>query len=139
MLLDAWLIAAMVCARTGPSKVIDCCDGILRAAVSLAPAFKTLLQAITVAYIGGAMVTRNKRHGWQVITVVVLLFALLITLLPHPDHLSVAMTYPLLVMVFLFGAIDVPFSLWHMSLLSEPYSPQSPDLPSRFQRPPPAL
>jgi hypothetical protein len=85
------------------------------------------------------MVTRNKRHGWQVITAVVLLFALLIILLPHPDHLSAAMTCPLLVIVFLFGAIDVPFSLWHILLLSEPYSPQSPDLPSRFQRPPPAL
>jgi hypothetical protein len=85
------------------------------------------------------MQTRNRHQGWQLITVVVLLFALLIILLPHPDHLSVAMTCPLLVRVFLFGAIDVPFSLWHTSLLSEPYSPQSPDLPSRFQRPPPAL
>jgi hypothetical protein len=85
------------------------------------------------------MVTRNKRHGWQVITVVVLLFALLIILLPHPDHLSVATTHLLLVMVFLFGAIDVQISLWHTSLLSEPYSPQSPDLPSHSQRPPPAL
>jgi hypothetical protein len=85
------------------------------------------------------MVTRDKRQGWLAVTVVVLLFALLIFLLPHPDHLSVAMTCPLLVMVFLFGTIDGPFSLWHMSLLNEPYSPHSPDLPSRFQRPPPAL
>jgi hypothetical protein len=85
------------------------------------------------------MVTRNKRQGWHVTTVVILLFALLMFLLPHPNHPNVAMTCPLLVMVFLFGAIDVPFSLWRVSLLSEPYSPQSPDLPSRFQRPPPAL
>jgi hypothetical protein len=85
------------------------------------------------------MATRNRLQGWHLITVVVLLFALLIFLLPHRDHLSVAMTCPLLAVVFLFGAIDVPSSLWHMSLPSEPHSPQSPDLPSRFQRPPPAL
>jgi hypothetical protein len=49
----------------------------------------------------------QQTSGWQVITVVVLLFALLISLLPRPDHPSVAMTCPLLVTVFLFGAIDV--------------------------------
>jgi hypothetical protein len=85
------------------------------------------------------MVTRNRFQGWLLITVVVLLFALLMFLLPHRDHLSLAVTCPLLATVFLFGAVDVPSSLWHMSLLSEPYSPQSADLPSHFQRPPPAL
>jgi hypothetical protein len=96
-------------------------------------------QAIPVAAYHSVMARRNTGQGWQAITVVVLAFALLMALLPHHDHLSVAMTRPLLVMAFLFGTIDVPSSLWRISLSIEPYSPQSPDLPSRFQRPPPAL
>jgi hypothetical protein len=42
-----------------------------------------------------------------------------------------------LAVVFLFGIVHVPSSLWLRSQVSEEHPPQSPDLPSRFQRPPP--
>jgi hypothetical protein len=81
----------------------------------------------------------NHHQASKTITVVALLFALLIVLLPHPHHLSISMASPLLVMVFLSGTIDVPVSLWHLSRVSKECSLKSPDLPSRFQQPPPAL
>ena len=82
---------------------------------------------------------RSRRQGSQALTVVVLLFALLISLVPHHDHLDAAMICPLLVVAFLLVIPNVSSSLWHLSLRSEHYFPQLPDLPSRFQRPPPSL
>jgi hypothetical protein len=61
---------------------------------------------------------------------------LLLVLLPHPHQLCGAMAGPVLATVFLFGAILIPLSLWQAT---EVHAPQSPALPFRFQRPPPAL
>lgn len=78
----------------------------------------------------------QKQRAWKAVAVVLL--TLLLVLLTHPHHLTGAMACPVLAMVFLFGIIEIPFSLWRLSQLSEEYPQQSPDLPSRFQRPPPA-
>jgi hypothetical protein len=85
------------------------------------------------------VVRRGQRQRWQAVTVVGLLLALLVSLLPHHDHSGLTMTCPLLVIVLLFGTIDALSSSWRFSLSSETRSRQSPDLLSRFQRPPPAL
>jgi hypothetical protein len=83
--------------------------------------------------------SRSRQYRWrEKIAASAVLFTLLLVLLPHPHYLTVVATYPVLAVVFLFGAVYVPRSLWSLSLLSETHLPQSPDLPSRFQRPPPA-
>jgi hypothetical protein len=81
----------------------------------------------------------GKNQAWKTLAVIALLFALAVILLPHPHHLNVSIACPLLVVVFLFGAIDASVSLRHVSPVNEECSFQSPDLPFRFQRPPPAL
>jgi hypothetical protein len=81
----------------------------------------------------------HKHRTWKAIAAAVVLLTLLLVLLPHPHHLTGAIACPVLAVVFLFGTIDIPFSLWLLSQVSEEHPPQSPDLPSRFQRPPPAL
>jgi hypothetical protein len=80
----------------------------------------------------------QRRRARKIIAVTALLFTLLIVLLPHSHHITVPMACPFMAMVFLFGTIDVPLSLWLVSPVSEARLQQSPDLPSRFQRPPPA-
>ncbi len=83
--------------------------------------------------------SRSRQHrAWEMIAASAVLLTLLLLLLPHPHYHTVAAAYPVLAVVFLFGALHVPCSLWILSLLSETHLPQSPDLPSRFQRPPPA-
>jgi hypothetical protein len=91
-----------------------------------------------VAYSGPVMSRSRQQRAWKMIAASAVLFALLLILLPHPHYLTVAAIYPVLAVVFLFGAVHVPYSLWILSHLSETHLPQSPDLPSRFQRPPPA-
>jgi len=81
----------------------------------------------------------RKHRALKFIAGAVLLFTLLVVLLPHAQHITVAMACPVLAMVFLFGTINVPLSLWLVSQVSEAHPPQSPDLPFRFQRPPPAI
>jgi hypothetical protein len=81
----------------------------------------------------------SKHQTWKIVTAISLLFALVIFLLPQSHHLSVSMACPLLVVVFLFGTVDASVSLRHVSPVNEECSFQSPDLPFRFQRPPPAL
>ena len=83
--------------------------------------------------------SRSRQHrAWEMIATSAVLFTLLLILLPHPHYHAVAAACPVLAVVFLFGAVYVPRSLWILSHLSETHLPQSPDLPSRFQRPPPA-
>ncbi len=87
----------------------------------------------------GLTMSRSQKHRTRrIIAAVVLLFTLLVVLLPLSHHMTVAMACPVLAMVFLFGTINVPLSLWVVSQVSEAHPLQSPDLPSRFQRPPPA-
>jgi hypothetical protein len=81
----------------------------------------------------------GKHPTWKIVTAIFLLFALVIVLLPQSHHLSVSMACPLLVVVFLFGTVDASVSLRHLSPVDEECSFQSPDLPFRFQRPPPAF
>jgi hypothetical protein len=80
----------------------------------------------------------QKNRVRKAIAAAVVLLTLLLVLLPH-HHITGAIACPVLAMVFLFGTIDIPSSLWLPSQVSEEHPPQSPDLPSRFQRPPPAL
>jgi predicted MFS family arabinose efflux permease len=83
--------------------------------------------------------SRSRDHrARRIIAATLLLFTLLVVLVPPSHHITVAMACPVLAMVFLFGTINVPFSLWVVSAVSEAHPPQAPDLPSRFQRPPPA-
>jgi hypothetical protein len=79
----------------------------------------------------------QKQRAWKIVSAAAVLFALLLVLLPHSHHLTVAAACPVLAVVFLFGVVPVPFSLWLPSQASEEHLPQSPDLPTRFQRPPP--
>jgi len=79
----------------------------------------------------------QKQRSWKIISAAAVLFALLLVLLPHSHHLTVAAACPVLAVVFLFGVVPVSYSLWLPLQASEAYLPQSPDLPSRFQRPPP--
>ncbi len=72
----------------------------------------------------------------KIVAVAVLLVTLLVVLLPHTHHIPAAMACPVMAMVFLFGTVEVP--LWLLSPESEALPAQAPDLPSRFQRPPPA-
>lgn len=80
----------------------------------------------------------RKYSAWRIVTASVLLFALLLALLPHPQQLTVAAVCPVLALVFLFGIVHVPDCPWLPSQASEDHPSQSSDLPSRFQRPPPA-
>ena len=83
--------------------------------------------------------SQNRRdRARRFIAATVLLLTLLVVLLPPSHHITVLMACPVLAMVFLFGTINVPLSLWLVSPVSEVRPPLSPDLPSRFQRPPPA-
>jgi hypothetical protein len=77
-------------------------------------------------------------RAWKIIAAYALVFTLLLVLFPHSHHLVATAAYPVLAVVFLFGIVHVPGSLWPQSHLGEEHPPQSPDLPSRFQRPPPA-
>jgi hypothetical protein len=85
------------------------------------------------------MIRPGKHQAWKIVTAIFLLFALVLVLLPQSHHVSVSMACPLLVVVFLFGTVDASVSLRHVSPVNEKCSVQSPDLPFRFQRPPPAL
>jgi hypothetical protein len=80
----------------------------------------------------------RKERAWKIIAASALVFTLLLVLLPHPHHLVATAAYPVLAVVFLFAIVHVPGCLWVRSYASEEHPPQSPDLPSRFQRPPPA-
>jgi hypothetical protein len=84
------------------------------------------------------MSRRRQHRAWEAVTAAVLLFTLLLVLLPHPHHLAVASACPVLAVVFLFWAVCVGYSLLLLSQASDEHLPQSPDLPTRFQRPPPA-
>jgi hypothetical protein len=86
-----------------------------------------------------SMSRTGKHQAWKSLTAIALLFALVVVLLPHPHHISVSMACPFLVVVFLFGTIDASVSLRYVSPVNEECSFQSPDLPFRFQRPPPAF
>lgn len=81
----------------------------------------------------------SKKQAWKTLVVVSLLFALAVVLHPNPHHLNVSIACPLMVVVFLFGTIDASVPLGHVSPVNEECSFRSPDLPFRFQRPPPAL
>jgi hypothetical protein len=85
------------------------------------------------------MSRRRQHRAWEMITVSAVLFTLLLVLLPHPHYLTLAAAGPVLAIVFLFGMVHVQWSLWLLSQVSEEHPPQSPNLPSRFQRPPPAV
>ena len=91
-----------------------------------------------VAYSGAVISGRRQHRAWDLITASALLFTLLLVLLPHPHHLTVAAALPVLAVVFLFWAVCVAYSLLLLSQASDEHLPQSPDLPTRFQRPPPA-
>ena len=80
----------------------------------------------------------RRERAWKIIAASALLLTLLLVLLPHSHHLVVIAQNPLLAVVFLFAIVQVPGALWLRSHASEEHPPQSPDLPSRFQRPPPA-
>jgi hypothetical protein len=84
------------------------------------------------------MSRRRQHRVWGVITAAAVLFALLLVVLPHTHHLTIEAAGPVLAIVFLFGAVHIPGSLWLPSQVSKEHPPLSPDLPSRFQRPPPA-
>jgi hypothetical protein len=83
------------------------------------------------------MSLRRQHRAWELITASALLFTLLLVLLPHPHHLTVAAACPVLAVVFLFAAVCLVYSLLLLSQASDEHLPQSPDLPTRFQRPPP--
>ena len=89
------------------------------------------------AYSGVAMSRSRQHRAWELITASALLFTLLLVLLPHAHHLTVAAACPVLAVMFLFGAVCVAYSLLLLSQVSDEHLPQSPDLPTRFQRPPP--
>jgi hypothetical protein len=84
------------------------------------------------------MSQRQKHGARRFVAATVLLLTLLVVLVPASHHSTALMALPVLATVFLFGIIKVPLSLWPVSPLSEARPLQSPDLPSRFQRPPPA-
>jgi hypothetical protein len=77
----------------------------------------------------------RKQSAWTVLAVAVVLLAVLLMLVPNPHHLAIVMAAPVWAVVFLFGLVLLP-SL--PTPVSEEMVPQSPDLPSRFQRPPPS-
>jgi uncharacterized membrane protein YccC len=79
---------------------------------------------------------RRQHRAWKAIAFALVVSLLLLVLLPHSHQPGGAMAGPLLATVFLFGVILIPKSLWQAT---EVQTPQSPNLPSRFQRPPPAL
>jgi hypothetical protein len=83
------------------------------------------------------MSRRRQHRAWEVVTASAVLFTLLLVLLPHSHHLTVAAACPVLAVVFLFGTVCVAYSLLLLSQASDEHLPQSPDLPTRFQRPPP--
>jgi hypothetical protein len=91
-----------------------------------------------LAYIGAVMKQSGKYSAWRIVTASVLLFALLLALLAPPQYLTFAAICPMLAIVFLFGMVHVPDCPWLPLQTSEDHPPQSSDLPSRFQRPPPA-
>jgi hypothetical protein len=70
---------------------------------------------------------------------VLLSCALVLAIVPHPGHMHAAMACPLLLVVFLFGSLDACSFLWRRLPSRERCFAQAPDLPSRFQRPPPLL
>ena len=76
----------------------------------------------------------RKQSAWTVLTAAVVLLAVLLVLVPNPHHLPMVMAAPVWALVFLFGAVLLPSLL---TPVSEEIVPQSPALPSRFQRPPP--
>jgi hypothetical protein len=94
--------------------------------------------AASKAYSGIVISGRRQHRAWELITASALLFTLLLVLLPHPHHLTVAAACPVLAVMFLFGAVCVAYSLLLLSQASDEHLPQSPALPTRFQRPPPA-
>ena len=77
----------------------------------------------------------RKPSAWTVLTTAVVLSAVLLVLVPNPHHLPIVVAAPVWAVVFLFGLLLLPSSL---TPVSEEIVPQSPDLPSRFQRPPPS-
>ena len=77
----------------------------------------------------------RKQSAWTVLTAAVVLLAVLLVLVPNPHHLPIVMAAPVWALVFLFGAVLLPTLL---TPVSEEIVPQSPALPSRFQRPPPS-
>jgi hypothetical protein len=77
----------------------------------------------------------RKPSAWTVLTAAVVLLAVLLVLVPNPHHLPIVMAAPVWALVFLFGAVLLPSLL---TPVSEEIVPQSPALPSRFQRPPPS-
>jgi hypothetical protein len=79
----------------------------------------------------------RKQSAWRIVAASVALFVILTALVPHTQHLTVVAACPVLALVFLFGIVHVPESSWFPLQTGEYHLPQSPDLPSRFQRPPP--
>jgi hypothetical protein len=85
-----------------------------------------------------AVMSRRRQHlAWKMIAASALLFTLLLALLPHPNHLTIAAVCPVLAIVFLFGTVPGPCSVLLPSQVSDEHPPQSPEIPSLFQRPPP--
>jgi predicted MFS family arabinose efflux permease len=83
--------------------------------------------------------SRSRKDGARrFIAATLLLLTLLVVLLPPSHHSTVLLACPVLATVFLFGTINAPLSLWLVSPVSDARPTQSPDLPSRFQRPPPS-
>ena len=64
--------------------------------------------------------------------------ALVVSLVPQPSHGQIQMVCPLILVCLLLGPMySTP--LWRRIQLSETGSFKTPDLPSRFQRPPPPI
>jgi hypothetical protein len=84
------------------------------------------------------MSRRRQHRAWAMIVASAVLVTLLLALLPHSHLLTVSTACPVLAIVFLFGTVYVPCSLWLLSQENVEYPPQSIHLPSRSQRPPPA-
>ena len=81
--------------------------------------------------------SRSRQHrAWELITASALLFTLLLVLLPHAHHLTVAAACPVLAVMFLFGAVCVAYSLLLLSQASDEHLPQSPSSPHSIPAPP---
>lgn len=77
----------------------------------------------------------RKQSPWTLLTAALVLLAVLLVLVPNSHHLPIVMAAPVWAVVFLFGLLLLPSVL---TPASKEIVPQSPDLPSRFQRPPPS-
>ena len=94
---------------------------------------------LTEAYTLPRAMSSSQQRIFKTIAVAAILTALVLLLLPHAlHHHGLVFTCFLLLPVFLFDRVNIPYSLCPIEQASKLYLRQAPTLFSRFQRPPPA-